>query len=117
MPAMWNATTPTGSFVVIVWYGTTSQRAIAFASAPGPVPTTSGCAVGAVKPSPGTRSGIEPGGAGVGGGGGGGTGPGAGGAISAAIIVFALLTRGSCSLTTDCARRDERAPAADTSSS
>src|SRR5690349_8975206 len=56
MRALWRATTPTGSLPVNVWYGTTSQRAIALASAPTPVPLADGCAVAAVKPVPGTRS-------------------------------------------------------------
>src|SRR5690348_3249694 len=78
IPVMWNATTPTGSLPVNVWYGTTSQRAIALASEPAPVPIAAGCAVAPEKPVPGTRSAMVPDGAGAGAGAGSGVGAGAG---------------------------------------
>src|SRR5262245_46405707 len=74
MPLTWNATTPTGNVDVMVWFGTTSQRAIAVWVAAAPVPICENGPVGPSKPAPAGRSGISAEGAG----GGGGTGVGAG---------------------------------------
>src|SRR5262245_10799915 len=75
MPVMSNPTTPNVNFAVIVWFGTTAQRAIALAVEPGPDPTAGGCGVCFANPFPVARTGGgEPGGsegAGSGGGGGG----------------------------------------------